>query len=1051
MNGRKARILVVDDESFTLELLRIQLQDAGYLVSTADNGKVALDKIHRSPPDLVISDILMPVMDGFGLCRQLRAEPELRALPIIFYSSHFLDPEDQKLAFRLGVSHYLISPQDFPHLLDTVDAVLNHSEDHPDTDSLVQALVQEIPEIHQARTLSQLVQKLNDLELSQQNLVTTEARYKIVLEAAPDAIVISNDQGVISLINRQAELLFGYSREELVGQAVEILIPEAQRGEHVGHRQQFLSSDRRFIQKHRQDRFKARNKAGDIFPVEINIGALISDGRKIVTAIIRDMREHYQAETQIRHLNRIYRVLSSANHALIHAVDERNLLLDYCRIIVDSGQYPLAWVSLLSGDEPQMLELGQCYVAGLGVRSASELPRETLQGLNSPQIPVEYAQLAIDALVPSCRWWGDFVSQHGCNNILLFSLRAGAKNLGVLGIVISAMDRFESQEVGLFLELAMDLGYGIETQRNLCVQRESEVQLRLQHRALESSSNGIVIIDWRQPNHPIVYANKAYTAMTGYALEEVIGRNLVFLCNGENNQHGLRLLNQALANESGVTVVIKNYHKDGASFWNEIHVAPVRDESGRVSHYVGVSQDVSSRISYESKLEHLATHDDLTGLANRALLLNRLNHAVETARRSWKQVAVVFLDLDRFKYINDSLGHERGDNLLKQVAQRLSGIVRSVDTLARMGGDEFVFVLTELEDLAPVQRLLQQILNAIRQPIDIDGNTVITTASVGCSLYPADGGSSSELLRHADAAMYRAKEYGGDGHQFYESSINTEVADRLQMEVDLRRALEQKELVLYYQPQVSILSGEVVGAEALVRWQHPDKGLLPPDCFIPMAEEIGVIQALGSWVLREACTQYRRWNADLWPGFTIAVNISYQQFINGAMVEEIEGLLAEFSIPADRLELELTERVMMKNTETVIVQLDALKAIGVKLSIDDFGTGFSSLSYLKRFSLDRLKIDRSFVVDLNNDDDSFVITKAINEMAHLMNFEVVAEGVENIAQLETLKGFGCDFMQGFLFSTPKPAEEFHRFMELKGTENWTKKSPQEEGQKDDED
>ncbi len=1026
MDENNARILIVDDEHLTRELLSLQLREAGYQVDSAVNGRDAIARIHHQPPDLVISDILMPELDGFGLVRELRSSPELRNLPVIFYSAHFLDVEDQKLAYRLGVSHYLTRPQDLAQLAESVKAALsNNKHSDAEIEAMIASLEKEVPQIHQARTLDQLVLKLYELTLSQQNLATTEARYKNILEAAPDAVVISDDRGLISLVNGQAERLFGYHRDELIGQSVEILIPEPQVEAHVHHRAEFLASDQLFLQKHRQERFKARKKNGEVFPVEINLGALTSSGHKTVTAIIRDMREHHRAENQIRHLNRIYRVLSGCNHVLVHASDEKQLLSDYCRIIVEHGGYPLSWVCLSTEGGGLRLQEWYCRTPEAGQVG---LTQDTVESCRQFPVPADFTIEQLDRLPGIGTEWLLFAEQAGCRSCLLLPLRTGEKTIGCLGILNPASDTFDTREIALLQELGMDLSYGIHAQRNQLIQREAESRLRLQQRALESSANGIVILDWLDPGHPVVYANPAYAVMTGYDLSEIVGRNPVFLCNEDTDQPGIRMLDRALAREMTATVVVQNFRKDGTRFWNEIHVAPVADENGRVTSYVAITQDVTERISYENNLEHQATHDDLTGLSNRVMLMSRLEHALEVARRSGRQVAVLFLDLDRFKVINDSLGHETGDRLLQEVAGRLLKLARSVDTLARMGGDEFVFVITELETLGPLERLCSDILNSIREPLQIGSHTLVTTVSIGCSIYSRDGDDAGVLLRHADAAMYRAKDNGGDCRCYYESAGRLEAEERLKLEVDLRSALESGQFVLHYQPQIALTSGAIVGAEALVRWQHPERGLVAPDHFIPVAEEIGVIQSIGRWVLWEACRQFRQWEAEQWQGFTMAVNVSYQQFASGTLLQEVREVLEEFSIEPEWLELELTERVMMKNTDAVLSQLQELKALGVKLSIDDFGTGFSSLSYLKRFSLDRLKVDRSFVIDLNDDDDSYVITRAISEMAHLMSFEVVAEGVETHEQMDTLRSFGCEFVQGYLFSTPKPADEFRKLM-----------------------
>jgi diguanylate cyclase (GGDEF)-like protein len=436
------------------------------------------------------------------------------------------------------------------------------------------------------------------------------------------------------------------------------------------------------------------------------------------------------------------------------------------------------------------------------------------------------------------------------------------------------------------------------------------------------------------------------------------------------------------------------------------------------------------RKRYQVELEHQANYDALTGLPNRNLLHDRLHQAVY-AQRSPRNIAVVFMDLDHFKLVNDSLGHSTGDRLLKGMAERLRGVLREGDTLGRVGGDEFILILNDQANEEVVFRTMQRITAQVAEPIVIDGKELYVTCSAGISLYPQDGRDVDTLLRNADAAMYRAKEHGRANFQFYTSEMNERVSDRLALESALRRALERREFALHYQQKVDLRSGEIIGAEALVRWSHPEWGLVRPARFIPIAEETGLIVPLGEWVVHEAARQARAWrDAGLDPG-VVSVNLSARQFRQEGLVHTVSRVLEETALDPAALEMELTESMVMHNVETAIATLQGLKSLGVSLSLDDFGTGYSSLSYLKDLPIDTLKIDRSFVRDIGTgaESDDGILAQAIISLGHAMHLKVIAEGVETDAQVHFLKRHGCDQVQGFLYGEPAPPEQFAQLLE----------------------
>lgn len=452
--------------------------------------------------------------------------------------------------------------------------------------------------------------------------------------------------------------------------------------------------------------------------------------------------------------------------------------------------------------------------------------------------------------------------------------------------------------------------------------------------------------------------------------------------------------------------------------WLSILLA--RRQAGLQTQRLKIEELVSEN---EKRLQHLAHHDPLTGLPNRLLFEDRLRHSLVQAERKKRKMALMFIDLDRFKNINDTLGHEVGDRLLVEVARRLRDSVREADTVARLGGDEFLVLLEEIDSFQTVVNMAQRVRSELGRIVEIDSYQLVSTGSIGISMYPGDADSSEELLKCADVAMYHVKQEGKDNYQFYTPQMNARAHEMLLLERDLRRAIDGNQLCLFYQPQVELKTGRLIGVEALVRWKHPRQGLVPPDDFIPLAEETGLIVPIGEWVLREACRQQVDWQRQGYPALRMAVNVSGRQLKQPDFIETVDLILTETGIVPSDLELEITESIIMRDVKSTIMELTDLRVRGIRLSIDDFGTGYSSLSYLNRFPVDQLKIDHSFVLRLLSDKEPVVIIDAVIGLGRSMNLEVIAEGIESEQQLEILAARGCHLGQGYLFSRPIPEPE----------------------------
>ncbi len=553
--------------------------------------------------------------------------------------------------------------------------------------------------------------------------------------------------------------------------------------------------------------------------------------------------------------------------------------------------------------------------------------------------------------------------------------------------------------------------------------RRAEEKMRLAAKVFESAAEGIMITDAQ--SH-IVAVNDAFTATTGHEPDEVLGKTPSLLQSGKHDAEFYRDLWKSLKETGQWKGEIWNRRKNGELYPQWLSINTVRDAKGGVGNYVGMFTDITARKQAEERLRVLAYHDPLTGLPNRALFHTLLNQALVKAQRHHRLGAVLFIDLDRFKNINDTLGHPAGDLLLKEAAARLLTCLRQSDTTARLGGDEFTILLEEIAHEQDAIIVAQKILAALAEPFNLASHEVFVTASIGISLFPHDGGDVDALLKNADTALYRTKEQGRNGYTLYTAEMNATALKRMALENSLRRALERREFLLHYQPRVALDTGRMICIEALLRWQHPELGLVMPDQFISLAEETGLIMPIGEWVLHTACAQTKAWQTSGFPVLRVSVNLSARQFKQPDLVDQVADALRDTGLAPDSLELELTESTVMQDAEDAVTKLNALKQLGVHLSIDDFGTGYSSLEYLKHFPIDILKIDRSFVRDIPGDSDNGAIVRAIIAMAHSLKIKVTAEGVETAEQLGFLKAYRCDEMQGYYFGLPLPTHEFSK-------------------------
>jgi len=624
--------------------------------------------------------------------------------------------------------------------------------------------------------------------------------------------------------------------------------------------------------------------------------------------------------------------------------------------------------------------------------------------------------------------------------IALYVVRRASRRLGALlgwsrrieaGDLNNILPADASDEVG---RLTSAMGSMV---RNLAQGREdlerarkhaeaSAEELKLYAQAFESSGEPMLITD---SHNRIINVNDAFFLQTEYTLDEVRGKNPRLLSSGNTPAAVYQDMWRALQVDSYWQGELWDRKKSGAVYPKWTSISAIRDADRNISFYIASFSDISERKANEARIDYLAHHDALTGLINRYNLENRLDQTLSAAQRENLGAAVMFIDMDRFKTINDTLGHHVGDLLLIEIARRLKESVRDSDIVARLGGDEFVVVLTGLVsdmDAAPVA---EKILRYLGQPYTIENHQLHSSPSIGIAIFPSDGDDGETLMKNADTAMYYAKDRGRNNVQYFTASLNAAASERLALETDLRQALREGGLEVHYQPQVCAIDHRACGVEALVRWRHPVRGNIPPLKFIPIAEESGFIEELGRWVLNEACRQMAAWKAAGITGLHMAVNLSAKQLRAPDLVGEVAGILQTHGLRGEDLEIEVTESVAMDNPERAISQLQALKNLGVQLAIDDFGTGYSSLAYLKRLPIHVLKLDRAFVRDIETDESDAEISAATLALAHNLGLKVVAEGVETEGQCDFLVRHACDYLQGYLFSKPLPAEEAFRFIQ----------------------
>ncbi|GAB4346235.1 MAG: hypothetical protein Kow006_04440 [Gammaproteobacteria bacterium] len=951
-------MLIVDDNEDSRLLQQTALSSCGYTVETAADGREALEKARTAAPDVIVSDLLMPHMDGFELCRAVKSDPALRHIPFIVYTATYVEPKDEELALSLGASRFVVKPAEpmeflriVRETLDSVPRLDNPREPRIDEEQFAAA--------HEERVSRKLDKKLAELALTDRALKNVEQSYRELFEGLSDIVLRTDTEGRLMLVNPAWSSLLGRSVESSLGrpltdfvleedrQACAVLVKEAVRG----------SSDRKVCNL----RFQAADGTVRWFGARLQPHREGDGTVTALTGVLRDITRQQQALSDLQTSEAKYRrLMEQAGDAIL---------------LVDAGS-------------------GCILEANLRLEALTGCQREALIGQPLETLYPEALCSRQRGLLARVLPGGGVVREE--QTIVCEGEAVPVE------VSASALEVEGTATVQLIL-------------RDLSERRRAEERLRQHAEVFRSIAEGVIITDADQR---ILAVNPAFTRITGYSEEEVLGNKPGLLRSGRHDRDFYLALWASIHETGQWQGEIWNRRKCGEIYPQLLTISAVKDAEGRVVNYIGVFADISRVKESERRLEHLAHHDPLTDLPNRLLFRARLEHAIQQARRKGRKLAVLFIDLDRFKHINDSLGHAVGDLLLTQVPQRMQVRVRQGDTLSRLGGDEFTVLLEDIDGTREAALVAEKLLRGFEGVFEVEGREFYLTASIGIGLFPDDGEEAETLLRNADAAMYLAKEQGRNSYRFYTRELTATAFERLSIESSLRRAIEREEFFLHYQPLVRISSGDLVGVEALVRWSHDGLGVVAPGKFIPLAEETGLIVPIGQWVLETACAQAQAWRDEGLPLGRISVNVSGQQIRRSDLGKTVRGALEHSGLPGSCLELEITESSFMESNSSQLRALHELHALGVRIAIDDFGTGYSSLSRLKQLPIDTLKIDRSFVRDIPQDPDDVAIAEAVIALARSLQLKVLAEGVENPEQRDFLRELGCDDAQGYLYAQP---------------------------------
>lgn len=1017
-----SKILVIDDNASNRSLIVTLCEHLQHTCIEAANGLVGLQTAIDQQPDLIICDILMPVMDGYEFVRQLRADPSSAHIEVIFYTANYSEQEARSLAQASGVYRVLTKPCESAKIVETIQSALANTSKPSHLPA-----VSSFSEEHLRLITNKLAEKANELEHTNQRLTTLidlnlqlasvkDSRHLLQRVCAGARELIGASHAFLTVREKNGDIGFYLFTSGLSDiDAAKLPTPSV-------HYDIIAKAIDRWDGPHFQNPSNNPTDAGlpggypevrhgvvaPITSLSYIYGWLLLINK--VGAVCFTEEDAYILSIQAAQVGRIYE-----NGSLYHQIEQRNAMLqneiEERRRADEALQKSSATMFQLISQAPvsiAMFDRNMDYIAcsGSWVKDHG-YGDDNLIGKNHYEI------------LPVAEKWREIHQQglagHTIKNDEDFWVDADNKKHWIRWAVVPWND--ENGTIGGIIISLEDI----------TAKRSAEEELRIAAIAFEAQE-GIMVTD---AEHEILRVNQAFATITGYSPEEAVGRQPSIFDPDRQEIEFKNVVLAALEQSHYWNGEVWNRRKDGEIYPEWLTISAVIDPSGEVSHYVYSFFDISQYKAAEVKIEHLAFYDPLTSLPNRRLLLDRLHQAVTSSSRHQRYGALLFIDLDNFKVLNDTKGHTTGDLLLLEVAERLQDCIRESDTVARLGGDEFIVLLESLHENSQEavdisKSIAEKILDQLSRNFMLDGYEYQSSASIGISLFRHHEMDAEELLKRADAAMYQAKAAGRNTLRFYDPAMQDALESRAALERDLRDALANNQLQLYYQMQ-AYHNRQIISAEILLRWLHPHHGFISPLKFIPLAEETGLIVPIGQWVLEAACTQLKAWEGDVNTAFLkLSINVSARQFHQDDFVDQVKHAVLSSGIDPDKLDIELTESIVLDDIAETIRKMEALRAIGVRFSMDDFGTGYSSLSYLTRLPLDKLKIDQSFVRNIGVKDTDAVIVQTIIGMAENLGMEVIAEGVETEEQRAFLEAHGCPVCQGYLFSKPVPLAEFER-------------------------
>ena len=822
---------------------------------------------------------------------------------------------------------------------------------------------------------------ITDHKLAEKTLRESEARYRVVTESASDAILTIDRESTILFVNSAAEKIFGYTVDEMLGNKLSMLMPEAMRDAHAAGMKRFQETNKRQIS-WRDVELPGLHKDGREVPLEITFGEINSDGKHLFTAVIRDITERKQARKELQSNLSLLTSTFEATADGILVVNRDNKIVTYNQRFIEIWQIPD------------------------GIIDSRD---------NAKTVNYVLAQLSnVDDFVNTTK---DLTQHPEINNLDIVEFKDG-----------KIFERYSHPQM-----LDGEVIGRVVSFRDITARKRAENALleseRYLRTLLENINEGLVQVN---VNDVIEFVNDRFCEMVGFEREELLGKITFDMLLDEEGRKLLEAVNRQRQEGISGQYEMRLKKESGEMLWVLIGGSPIVNADGEMTGTLGVFTDITERKRAEEQLLHDAFHDGLTGLANRALFMDHLRMTIERGKsRHSNPYAVLFLDFDRFKVVNDSLGHAEGDQLLHQIARRLESSTRTGDLVARLGGDEFVILLSEMLAEGDAVQVAERIQKDLKKPFTLSSSEIFISASIGVALSNAGHKRAEDMVRDADIAMYRAKAGGKAQYRVFDRAMHEYATSQLQLETEMRQAIEYGEFQLHYQPIISLDTETLVGFEALVRWQHPTRGMIPPLEFIGAAEENGLILPLGNWILQESCRQLRRWQDDnpAASHLSVSVNLSCKQFLQIDLAEQIAAALGKSGLDPHCLKLEITESYIMETSETAVRIMNRLRSLGVGISLDDFGTGYSSLSYLHRLPVDYLKVDRSFVSQMTDSQENREIVRTIIKLAQNLKMKTIAEGIETADQLAHLKNLHCEYGQGYFFSKPLEAKSAEKFIE----------------------